>query len=115
MVRKETRRNTADRFRINLQAALEFHGENAVSIAKPSGVSQSMIYAVLRGEARPTVDMADALARALGYNGWELLLPSFQPSHRIRDLFDAYTSASDEGRKMIDAIAARESTRTKAK
>lgn len=114
MMRKTSRRATAEQFRANLKLAMDFHGLKPADLVKASGVSLRMIYAVLRGENRPTVDVAEALGRAVGYTGWELLLPTFTPSHRVNEVVAAYGAADDNGRAIMDAIAKRELPEKKA-
>ncbi len=103
-----SRRHTSDRFRANLKAAMSFHGLKPEVIAKNSGVSLRMVYSVLRGENRPTIDVANALAAAAGYTGWELLVESFTPAHRVAEMVTVYNGATDAGRQIMDAITRRE-------
>lgn len=81
-------------------------------LGKRSGVAQKTINNILNGESSPTIDTLDKLAGAFGLNSWHLILQDLPEnlihSPSIAKLYKAYISASEEGRELIDHVAARE-------
>jgi transcriptional regulator with XRE-family HTH domain len=96
---------------------MTIRGWTQVELAKKSGVSQRMISSILSCESGCSVETADALAHAFGLTGWHLIMPNLSEdllkSKAIQVLLESYVTASDEGRALIDAIAAREARLSK--
>jgi transcriptional regulator with XRE-family HTH domain len=59
--------------RLNLRRLMDQRGWNQVELARRSGVSQTMIGKVLRGESVPTVDTVEALANAFKLEALEFM------------------------------------------
>jgi len=81
-------------------------------LAEKSGVSPRMIAYLLSEERAPTIDIIERLARSFGLEAWQLMLPGIDPTalnaNRLSHLISDYSSASDNGRKLIEMIAERE-------
>lgn len=105
---RTTRRSTSERFRANLQKAIDYKksmGRYVIAdLAAKSGVSERMIHSVLAGESRLTVDVAEALGAALGFNAWLMLLEGFDPSIKQAEMFERYLTATDHDRAVIDTV-----------
>lgn len=82
-------------------------------LAEKSGLSQTMISAILRDQAAASIETADAIAHAFGLTGWHLLMPGLSEdllkSKAVQTLLESYIDASPEGKALIDAMAVRES------
>ena len=59
--------------RLNLRRLMDQRGWNQPELARRSGVSQTMIGKVLRGESVPTVDTVEALAAAFKLDALEFM------------------------------------------
>lgn len=83
-------------------------------LSRRSGVSQKSISNILNPETAqvPSIETAEKLAKPFGLEGWHLIMPNLPEdlisSPSIEKLFTSYISSSEEGRKMIDAVAQRE-------
>lgn len=81
-------------------------------LERESGVSQRSISNILRQEQSPSVEVADALAKPFGLEGWHLILPNLPldlvHSRSIANLVSAYTKGTDATRTFLDSIADRE-------
>jgi len=78
-------------------------------LAKRSGVSTRHLRYILSGERGPTVELAEDLAGALGLKGYHLQMPNLDPSLLKNGTFDsiynAYSEAGEDGRKVMDEYA----------
>lgn len=103
-----SRRSTTERFRANLQKAIDYKksmGRYVIAdLAKHSGVSERMIHSILAGDSRPTVDVAEAIGRAIGFSGWLLLLEGFDPSVKQTEMFERYLMADERSQHLVDTV-----------
>lgn len=87
-------------------------GMKKAELANKSGVSERMIGYILAKEKAPTVEVADALAKAFDLPGWMLLLPDLSvriaKTGKLQTLVTKYTQSSDAGREYIDRVAEQE-------
>lgn len=67
---------------INIRRAMEREGISLIMAADRAGVARSHLFAVLRGDKRPTVDWLDKFARSNGLEAWQLLKPGAFDSAR---------------------------------
>lgn len=107
------RPNTRDTLAKNLKTLMTIRDWTQAQLSEKSGVSQTMISSILRGESGCSAETADALAHAFGLNGWLLLMPGLTEdllkSKAVQRLLESYINASPEGQALIDAMALRES------
>lgn len=96
----------------NTKLLMRIHEMDEKALSKKSGVSLRMVYYVLSGERKPTIDIADKLASALGVTGWQLILPSLTETlaknSRLNKLIDDYSKCSKESQDYIFHVAERE-------
>ncbi len=59
----------------NLRALMRATGMKRTLLVKKSGVSERMIGYILAEERTPTLDIAEALAKAFGLRGWQMIVP----------------------------------------
>lgn len=106
---------TKDSVASNLKRLLLLRDWSQVKLSQESGVSQTHISAILRGESSATVEVAAALAKPFGLNGWHLLIPGLPDellaSPSLSRLISAYIGANEAGRQFLDAAADREINR----
>jgi transcriptional regulator with XRE-family HTH domain len=102
------RRSTSERFRTNLQKAIDYrksmHRYTIADLATKSEVSERMIHSILAGESRPTVDVAEAIGRAVGFSGWALLLEGFDPKVKQTEMFERYLVADERSQNLVDVV-----------
>lgn len=91
----------------NLKRLMRAKGLNQTELATLSGVSQTHIGGILRGESSCTVEMVDALAKPFGLSGWQMIMPRLPDdlvhSLALQHLMDAYIDAEPQARTFIDA------------
>lgn len=63
----------------NLRLAMQFAGVTGDELARLSGVGSSTISRMLRGANATSIDNLAAVAQALGFLPWQLLMPGFDP------------------------------------
>lgn len=108
MAKKSTRDNLVS----NVKWLMNETGWTQVELAEKSGVSQTAISKVLRGEMNPTVEFAEKLASAFGLSGWHIIMPDL-PDDLLRNgslekLFRDFLASSKSGREFISQVATRE-------
>lgn len=106
------RPNTAAVFVANMKALLESTGMSTTDLAKTSGVSLRMVNYILTGERKPSAEVADAIGRAFGVTGWQMLIPSLNVDlarrGKLEQLVERYSVADEQAQDYIDLIAKRE-------
>lgn len=99
----------------NLRYLMDREHLSEQACAKRAGVSQKSVNNVLHHRTTTSLDIVDKLAAAFGLQGWHLILPNLPDeligSNSIAQLYEAYSSATPEGRELIDHIAEREARR----
>lgn len=92
----------------NLATLMRWKDWNQSELARRSEVSQRHISDILRGRSDCTTEMADQLAAAFGFRGWQLMLPDITEelltSTDLRILVETYIK-NPRGRKLIDAAS----------
>lgn len=82
------------------------------TLSQKSGVSLRMIYYVLNGERKPTIEIADKIASAFNITGWQLILPNLTDdlikSGKLDKLMADYAHCSKESQEYIFHVAERE-------
>lgn len=106
------RQTTTDTLVTNLRLLMQEAKLGKDVLAKRSGVSERMIAYILSKERKPTIEIADSLAKPFGLNGWQLLIPNLPvelaKAGKISKLVENYAQASDTGREYIDHVAEKE-------
>lgn len=78
-------------------------------LAKKSGISDRVIGMYRNRESIPSIDKAERIAKALGFELWQMQMPDFQPdlikNRKLKQIYYAYTKADDNGRKIMEAQA----------
>lgn len=97
----------------NINALMTKRRMKQHDLAKVSGVSQRTISNLCNPDGpSPTLDSVDAVAKAFGLEGWHLIIPTLidelSGATTIAGLFDAYSHATDEGKRHILRVAERE-------
>lgn len=96
----------------NLRLLMRATSIKKKQLAQKSGVSERMIGYILAKEKTPTVDVTDAIAKAFGLEGWQLMIPGVKAdlakSGKLSKLMHNYAIASDNGREYIDRVAEQE-------
>lgn len=111
------RASTSDTLVANIREVMRVTGMKKPDLARKSGVSERMIGYILAKERSPTVDVADAIGRAVGLTGWQMIMPGL-PVHLAKNghldkLVKNYTHLTDEGREYVNRVAEREAGYTK--
>ncbi len=107
MARKK--KTTVEVFRENLRNLINEKGWSNRGLERKSGVSDRMIGKVLNGESKPSVEIAEKLAKPFGLTGWQMLLPTLvndpASNAKLSQLVDSYTKANKEGKDLILTLA----------
>lgn len=110
----KTRPKTTDTLVVNLRALMRASKIKTPQLATQSGVSLRMIKYILSGERKPTVELADALAKPFGITGWQIIMPGLPielaKSGRLDKLIHNYSESQEKGRTYIDSVAEHEAT-----
>lgn len=107
-----SKKSTRDNLVTNVRWLMNEAGWTQVELAERSGVSQTAISKVLRGEMIPTIEFAEKLASAFGLSGWHIIMPDL-PGDLLRNgtleqLFRDFLASSSSGRQFISQVATRE-------
>lgn len=109
-MKRQPRPKTQDNLRNNLTALLEARDWSNKDLARESRVSDRHIGMILNGERKPTIDVAEKLAKAFGLPGWQLIRPNLRADligvENLKHLIDNYESADKQGREHIEGAAA---------
>jgi transcriptional regulator with XRE-family HTH domain len=93
----------------NLKLLLEQTGMSAPDVAKRAGVDRKTINNQLNGRYDPRPEQVQAVAEVFGYNNWDLLNPSFDPSKKasaqLQQLLKLYGAADEKGQESIMRVA----------
>lgn len=110
----KTKPNPTDTLVINLRALMRANKIKTPQLATQSGVSIRMIKYILAGERKPTVELANALAKPFGITGWQIIMPGLPielaKSGRLDKLIHNYSESQEKGRTYIDRVAEHEAT-----
>ena len=113
------RPRTTDTLVENLQALMSLRRISRSELARRSGVSERMLAFIFAGDRKPTIDTVEKLAKPLGVNGWQLILPGYAghvaEKNHLDEVVDAYMHSSIDGKEVIHLIAVKESQRSKVK
>jgi len=103
----------AEIFRTNLQGLITKTGMKISRLERETGVSARMIRFILDGERKPTIEVADSIARGFGLNGWQMLLPNLLKdlncSKQLAQLVEMFIDTPDDGQDYILRVAEKES------
>lgn len=109
------KKSTRDNLVANVRWLMSETGWTQVELAERSGVSQTAISKVLRGDMVPTIEFAEKLASAFGLSGWHIIMPDL-PGDLLRNgtlekLFRDFIASSESGRQFISQVANREAAK----
>lgn len=111
-MKKRTRMSTSETLVSNIREVMRATGMKKADVAKKSGVSERMIGYILAKERSPTVDVAEALGKAFGLTGWQMIMPGLPvrlaKNGHLDKLVKNYSSLSEEGREYVDRVAEKE-------
>ena len=97
---------------------MNLRGWTELELAKRCGLGKKTINNLVNERHPPNIETTDAIARAFGLWGWQLLMPSLpkdlESDGTLGRLITAYKDSSAEGPKIILQIAEREATYKKA-
>lgn len=65
----------------NVKRLKDYRKKTQGQIAKDAGVSQSSVGRVLAGAVAADLDTLSGIAKALGVQAWQLLIPAMQPDN----------------------------------
>jgi len=99
----------SENYQRNIRLFMQDNGISGNSLAHSSGISQKTIWVTQAGKTTPTVNMADAIAKALGLDarvlmGAELTSGQLDRTQRIGKLLDDLVSLSPDQLSHIVAI-----------
>lgn len=93
----------------NLKRLLAEEGWSNRTLAAKSGVSDRFIGMLLKGESQATVDVAEALAKAFGLTGWQLIMANLDISAarkgNLARVIEKYQASEGTEREMFDLLA----------
>lgn len=101
----------------NLQILLDRAGWSAAELSRKTDgeVSPKHVTNILNRTHGAGIETANALAKPFGLLGWQLLVPDLPDelvgNGRIREMVENYLASTDEGRELLDKMAAREAKR----
>lgn len=101
--------SSTDIFIANMKTVLNENGWSNRDLGKNSGVSDRMIGMYLNGDSSPSLDNAEKIANALGYQLWQMQMPDFHPdviaAGGFAKLYHAYFDSDKDGRQVIESTA----------
>lgn len=104
--------NTADTVITNINMLLDLLNWSVEDLSKKSKVPKRTIYAYLKKERKPSVEITDEIAQGFGLHGWHLLLPNLiydiAKNGHLEEVINQYTDSTVETRVYIDSILKRE-------
>ena len=100
---------SVDIFLGNLEEMIKNAGWSNRQLSQKSGVSDRLIGMYRNRESTPSIEKAEQIAKALGFELWQMQMPDFQPkiikSYHFEQLCRAYIITDDAGRKVMDTNA----------
>lgn len=100
---------SVETFLSNLEAILALNKWSNRSLAQKSGLSDRLIGMYRNRESVPSLDKAERIAKALGFELWQMQMPGFRPSEingkKFNRLFHAYLETDDDGRRVMETTA----------
>jgi len=101
-------RTPGKNLRANILALMELHGDDTVSLSKKSGIPQRTVYNLVYTEQRASVEQAELLARAYGFTGWQIIMPTLPSSPtQLARVIEGYLEADETDQRVIDALVTR--------
>jgi transcriptional regulator with XRE-family HTH domain len=83
----------------NLKKIMEAKGLSQNRLHELSGISQSSVGRIMEGKVAPRVDSIDAIAKAIGCQPWQLLVPDLDPQN-----LPALRAITAEERKLYENL-----------
>lgn len=102
-------KTSVDTFLSNLELLISLNKLSNRVLAKKSGVSDRLIGMYRNKEAIPSMDKAEKIANALGFELWQLQTPKLDPgvikARKLEKVLYAYIETDQEGQKVMEATA----------
>ena len=114
MVNKKNRRCPQQILIENINMLMNETDIDISQLATKSKISKRMIQYILSMERKPTIQTADALGKAFGLTGWQLIIPSLRmdmiKNGSLEKLVKNYADSTDPGKEYISRVAEKEAT-----
>lgn len=95
-----------EELRFNIERLMEESGCTTQShLARLSGVTQPHISVMLKGKKAASIDTLEKLARAMGYEVVDLLMPRGWVQARVPALLSLYMGLTPEKRALVRGLA----------
>jgi len=99
-------------FCANLRRLLDARAISQSALHRSSGVTQTALSAILRGQVSPKLSTVDQICRGLRIAPWKIMIPDFPPellpNERIGRIVSHYARMAEPGRAYIDRVAEQE-------
>lgn len=97
---------------LNIKKLADGQNMTMDEVAKRAGVTKRAIHYILNGERVPSIEMADAIGRALNVTGWQLLIPNLAEdlarTGRLEHMIEDYMKDPAETQRYIESVARRD-------
>lgn len=94
-----------ENLRKNVQALMVKHGDDTVSLSRKCGIPQRTLYRLIYTEQKVSVDQADQIAAAYGYNGWQIIMNELPESPRkLARVLDGYLESNARDKDLIERL-----------
>lgn len=106
---------TKDYLARNILMLLDINQWSKKQLAKRAGISDRMVAYLVNKERSATIDVADAIGKAFGINGWLMISPYLTPESykSLEKLNSDFAATTREGREHIKMVAEREAAYSK--
>ena len=101
--------SSTDIFINNLNKLISLLDWSNRRLSKESGVSDRLIGMYRNKESSPSIDKAEKLAKALGYELWQMQMPDFDPESladgTFERLYHTFVTSDEDGRRVLESTA----------
>lgn len=95
------RTSPSDNYQKNLNFLLKKSGLRAAEVARRSSVSARMIGFIKSGDRKPTLDIADAIAKVFNTTAWHMMLSDFTQKYENNEINEPHT---EYGRSKLETL-----------
>ena len=114
MVRRRNIRGTQEVMVDNINMLMNETGINLDKLASKSKISKRMIQYILSMERKPTIQTTEALGRAFGLTGWQLIIPTLRADMvkkgALEKLVKDFADSTQPGKEYISRVAEKEAS-----
>ena len=97
-------------FIANMETMLKRKQWSNRALSTKSGVSDRLIGMYRNSDSTPSIEKAEKIAKALGFELWQMQMPDFNPEIIETDgfarIYQAYIGTDEDGRKVMESTAA---------